>query len=772
MQNHSTQTDPRWAVCVDSFQADDIEKHGNKFLIGNGFIGLRGTLEEHGPEQLAACTISGLYDRHGEQWREPVNTPHAFGVKVSADGIPCSTLSTSPVRHHQRLDLSRAVHARQSAFVLEDGNEITLSSERFLSLENKHLGVLHYAVTASKSCELVIETGIEGDIWDINGPHLKDFHPHSDGETLTLSSVTGEAGITVVVATSLRSETLPEPEIATTPKGISQRFRFQAKAGETYSFTKYIATHTGADTEAPATAAMSSLSTASQAGYDALLKAHSIRWKARWLNSDVLIEGDDQAQHALRYSIYHLLIAAPATGHASIPARGLSGQVYKGAIFWDTEIFMQPFFDHTQPVMARNLVRYRYHTLNGARRKAAEYGYQGAFYAWESQETGDDACTLFNITDVLTNRPMRTYFRDKQVHISADVALATWRHYHITGDADLLISGGAEVILECARFLYSYAWYKPEADRYEMRDVVGPDEYHERVHNNAFTSAMARATATIALQTIELLERDHTAFCETLIERLDYYDDRECLKDFQAKLFVPAPDEDTGLIEQFSDYFTLENTTPAALKDRLLDPTEYWGGANGVATATQVLKQADVVLMLHLFSSEYSAEIKAANWDYYEPRTEHGSSLSPCVYALLAAELGRTEWAYKYFLRTATIDLTGKSKQFIGPLYIGGTHPAANGGAWMAAVLGFGGLRAYEGETITIAPQLPAAWTRLSFRFCRKGLWFTAVLTPGSVSVSSEITNTAPQTFSLYGNLHTCNPGETIEATCGVTIEN
>lgn len=177
-------------------------------------------------------------------------------------------------------------------------------------------------------------------------------------------------------------------------------------------------------------------------GYEALLKEHAENWERKWERSDVVIHGDEEAQAALRYSLYQLHIISP--GHSeklSIPARGLSGQVYKGAVFWDTEMFMLPFYLHTQPEIARNLLMYRVHTLDGARRKAAEYGYEGAFYAWESQETGDDACTLFNVNDVFTGRPLRTYFRDKQVHISADVAYGIWQYYLFTGDGSLLLEG-------------------------------------------------------------------------------------------------------------------------------------------------------------------------------------------------------------------------------------------------------------------------------------------------------------------------------------------
>ncbi len=760
MDTQTAPTTSAWTLAETAFDSAHVEQNGNKFLIGNGYLGLRGTLEEFGASELAACTISGLYDQQGDRWREPVNAPHAFHLDVSVDGNSLSTLDSETVAHEQRLHLSHALHFRSTTYRLPNGKTATVEVERFLSLQDVHLGVMRCRIRCSADCEVELRSATQRDVWDINGSHLDNFQTQALDHDLCLVARTVEKAIPAVVATSLESEDLPD--FAMSEADTSHHARFQAEAEHNYQFTKWVATHTGADTATPLDAARATLERARNQGLPAVREAHNRAWQARWTNSDVRIEGDDEAQFALRYSIYQLLIAAPAHGHASIPARGLSGQVYKGAIFWDTEIFMLPFFDHTQPKLARNLVDYRIHTLDGARRKAEENGFRGAFYAWESQESGDDACTFFNVTDVVTGRPMRTYFRDKQIHVSADVALAIWRHYQMTGTLDVLTSGGAEVILECARFFYSYASFKPDRDRYEIHDVVGPDEYHERVHNNAFTNAMVKAMLHIAGKVAALLQENAPEVWQALEQKLDIVGELEAFQEMERKLYQPAPDSETQVIEQFDGYHRLEDQRPEPLKERLLNPNEYWGGGNGIATTTKVIKQADVVLMLHLFSANHSAAVKQANWEYYEPRTEHGSSLSPCVYALLAAELGKTEWAYKYFLRTATIDLTGKSKQFVGDLYIGGTHPAANGGAWMAAILGFAGLRTGE-ATIQIRPQLPENWTRLRFRFCKQAQWFTVQITADAIVATGDTNNTRSIDFDLNGEYFGCGAGERIQ---------
>jgi trehalose/maltose hydrolase-like predicted phosphorylase len=203
--------------------------------------------------------------------------------------------------------------------------------------------------------------------------------------------------------------------------------------------------------------------------------------------------------------------------------------------------------------------------------------------------------------------------------------------------------------------------------------------------------------------------------------------------DFSKKLYVPQPNED-NVIEQFDGYFKLEDISLPELKKRIIIPNEYLGGTNGLATTTRILKQADVLMMLNVFRSQYSDEIKKANWEYYEPYTEHGSSLSACAYGIVAAGIGMPDWAYKYFMKTATVDLTGDTKQYLGNLYIGGTHPAANGGSWNTAVFGFGGV-SYTDDAIDISPSLPAHWTKLSFKLLWRGVRLTVSITHTGVSI-------------------------------------
>lgn len=455
-----------WIVRESRFDPGRITANGNKFMIGNGVLGYRGTLEEFGKRELTATIVAGLYDKVGDKWREPVNAPNGLAMEVYFDGAPLNaleagagasavrgggqestlggghggeqkapqagggqdrdgelrehSLSASPsaatgpelLEHEQSLDLRHAVHRRRSVFRTSGGAQVTVVSERFCSTERPHLIVARISLESSQDGELKIVTGIDGDVWDINGPHLERLASGADeaGGVLTLTGWTHELNVPVSVAEAVECG-FGEQELLRGENSVLRRIRLNCKAGTAYTLVKYVSVFTGLDEALDIDLmAARSIREARELGYERLLGEHAKRWERKWDGTDIVIEGDDEAQLALRYSMYQLHIIAPDRSEkVSIPARGLSGQVYKGAVFWDTEMFMLPFFLYTQPEVARNLMMYRVHTLDGARRKAAEYGYEGAFYAWESQETGDDACTLFNVNDVFTGRPMRTW---------------------------------------------------------------------------------------------------------------------------------------------------------------------------------------------------------------------------------------------------------------------------------------------------------------------------------------------------------------------------
>jgi kojibiose phosphorylase len=229
------------------------------------------------------------------------------------------------------------------------------------------------------------------------------------------------------------------------------------------------------------------------------------------------------------------------------------------------------------------------------------------------------------------------------------------------------------------------------------------------------------------------------------------------------KLYVPQPAPKTGLIEQFDGYFQLKDTSPAAVKSKMVHPNEYLGGGQGLAVPTQVIKQADVVMLLNRFRGDFPADVKRANWRYYEPRTEHGSSLSACAYAMVATEFGEVEAAYRYFLQTAKIDLEAKYKVYVGTIFMGGSHPAANGGAWMTAAFGFGGIRT-GGKRVTIDPRLPRRWKRLSLNLAIRGDWFRVTVARDAVTIEPAASNARTHSLVVAGKPVMCRPGRSVTA--------
>jgi trehalose/maltose hydrolase-like predicted phosphorylase len=717
----------------------DIDRRGNKLLIGNGYLGYRGTLEEFNKDQKTATIVSGLYDQVGQHWREPVNLPNGCFVQVIYRGEALHALTSTVVEHTQSLDMQNAVHERMTTFEAADGTRITVRGRRFASLRHRHLICVEYFITADQECVVDIRTGIDGDVWDLNGPHLGSICAMEKDDLISIYATTHENAVRVAVTEAIgfiNAGKFSGEERSADDSRILRSLK-NVKVGSGFVFYKFISHCVGLESKDPLAESRLLCQQAARIGFDDLLTEHVGLWRDRWADCDIQIQGDASAQQALRFSMYHLLSIVPMhTPTASIPARGMSGQMYKGAVFWDTEIFMLPFFTHVFPSVARNLLLYRYHTLNGARRKAKQYGYRGAFYAWESQDTGEDACTLFNVTDVFTNRPLRTYFRDKQIHISADIPYAYWKYFTSTGDESIWRDGGAEVVFECARFFLSYLYFSPDKQRYEILDVTGPDEYHERVHNNAFTNRLVAHTFEICLRVAAQLQEHFPEKYLELIAGLDFERDLALISEMAQKLYQPDSDSAGAVIPQFDGYLALENAPLKTLLERKIHPHEYLGGGNGLATTTQIIKQADVILALYLFDEKYSLETKSRNWEYYEARTEHGSSLSACSYSLIAAQIGKVAWAYKYFMKTATIDLNGEGKEYVGTLYIGGTHPAGNGGAWMSAVFGLCGIRLSEAG-ISVDPRLPAHWAQVKLSLSFRGQRLRFTLTHDSIVIEA-----------------------------------
>lgn len=695
-----------WIIRETEHRPEEESSRATIFALANGYMGCRGAGEEvlaNRPGEKGTY-VGGLYDTPEGKLteREIVNLPDWTYNELYIDGDRFD-LSTGEVLFYRReLDMSKGVMTRLVEWRSPKGVEVALHTERFLSMTQTHVACQRSDLYATTGCEVRWIAGIDVDVNNRWARHFKDVEVERSTHRIAAIVRTFDPGYTIVVDVRVRRD---------------REETFRLEPGQKASLAKIAIVHESRFTpEDPVGAARDTSLRFSdrceeRQAYEFLRQEHLRRWAELWKRSDVRIEGDDDAQMGIRFSLFHLLAAAPYHSDlVSIPARGLQGQDYYGSIFWDFEMFVLPLLTYTQPKAARNALGYRIHTLEGARRKAKSYGFEGAFYAWQSQETGDDQCALYVFKDPRNGEWIRSYFADEQIHISADIAYAIGQYLEATGDDGFLEHGGLEVLIEIARFFVSRAERNPETGRLEIRSVLGPDEYHERVDNNAYTSALAKLAVE---QTVQILESPKTPQHRNTATPAELARFHEFVRD----LYVPEPDPQTKLIEQFDGYFRLKDEPVEETNKRLAHPDLHKGGPLGPFQETQNIKQADVVMLLYLLRNRYDDETKRRNWEYYEPRTAHDSSLSPMAYSLVAADIGMLDWAYKYYIYTSHIDL-----EAYGPHWNLGIHAASLGGAWLAIVHGFCRLRlSADAVHLDQYPALPEKWREVEFGFVWHG---------------------------------------------------
>jgi trehalose/maltose hydrolase-like predicted phosphorylase len=702
-----------------SYLPADVIKNGNQFLIANGYMGYRGTLEEYTKDEMVGLNLAGIYNQPPRQldpWRESVNVYNPLYTFIKISGRLLHPTYIPPLSHVQILDMYKGLHYRRTVYNI-DSAEVSVQSERFVSQIDKDIICMKYQFMATDDIEMELYTGIDTSIFDLNGPHLERYHFMESSGIFTADANTTENRIPVCVSEGITFDIGTETKALLYNNQPMHWVHFRAIPNKIYTLYKYASVqHTKANSVAESIASVKRAMTKT---YKVLLEENCAFWEQHWKLADIELKGDDAAQLGIRNCIYHLISSRPYADHQSISTRGLSGQGCKGSICWDTDIFMLPFFLNTDPESARKIVMYRALTLEGAKRKASKYGYTGAFFAWESQDSGDEACSDYNITDALTKAPIRTYFNQKQIHISADVVFAFDQYIETTGDLTVLEDGGLETVIECARFYQSFVTWKPDQKIFVCNDVIGPDEYHEGVNNNAFTNHMIMNTFKVMFKFIKMMREYNSEFVRGLIARKGYTEEITKMHVIERELLQQLPDK-RGIIEQFDGYHDLEEVSLDNMVSRIDNPSEYLGGKYGKATPTKIIKKADVIAMMALFPDEFSKRVKLANWDYYEPKAERGSSLSDAFHAIVGSEIGKSDEAYDYFMHSVTVDITGKEKNYNGSIYVGGTHPGASGGSYMALIYGFAGLKR-EGLYLKAETRLPKNISELRFKCLHRG---------------------------------------------------
>ena len=683
----------------------------SRMALGNGFVGVRSALltptRGSHPAHFVAGFFGALLVPSGVTDSEPptsvpalVPLPDAYRLDIQIDGTSVDLTNGTILELHRWLDLPSGLFVTQWYHALPGGQSLRVRLCRGVSLQHRHLAWQSVEISPGREARLVVRVPEDGP---------------GDGLVTEQSS----EGLVVWrtpdslhrVARARQSTLHVHGENATNggPRLSSRSWSWSAAAGQPATFTEFVSysrqqshQETG---ETMGIRASALLRGTCGAGAQEVVAGHLRKWAERWAASDVQIQGDDQIQSALRFALHHLNSAAnPEDDRVSIGARGLTGEAYLGHVFWDTDIFMLPFYTLTWPEAARSLLRYRYLTLPAARAKAQSMGLRGALYAWESADTGDEATPPTATFPDGHREPVVNGTQEQ--HISADVAYAVWQYWMATGDIAFLLEGGAEIILETARFWASRAVAETDS-RYHIRHVIGPDEYHYDIDDNAFTNEMARWNIERGLEVAALLQRQWRKIWVALSQRIDLQASELKYWRKVAGGLAVRPSPVNGLIEQFSGFFALDPVDLGQLPrsgmpvDMVLGPER--------TRHSQVIKQADVVQLLALLGDQYTSRERKANFSFYEPICAHGSSLSPSVHALVAARLGEVDLAMRYLRQTAMIDLDDAV-----PAAALGVHMGALGGLWQAVVFGFVGLSIGKKGFLCMNPHLPGSWTSIS----------------------------------------------------------
>jgi trehalose/maltose hydrolase-like predicted phosphorylase len=705
---------PGWVLRQDQFDPAREHEVESRFAIGNGFIGVRGARSaSRGPVWISwlrslnwmswpRTFVAGLFDTPDTHANIPllVPAPDWLRLRLLLDGQPLFIHSGELLAHKRILELRRGLLLSDWSQRDTAGRVVRVRTLRLVSQVDRGVGLQVARIEIDQPVDVTLQSWLE-----LAGAGLEPVSVRRNSAVWRTAASQDRGkylGLGSTACLSLAGQLVPPRDRGK----LKQAWSWQARPGQAATFLRAVTMTRGDMEHDPGQPARLLLARTRQLGPRRLLAAHEQAWGERWTASDVIVGGDEQAQRAFRFAVYHLLSAAnPEDDRVSISARALTGDAYFGHVFWDTESYLLPFYTLTWPAAARALLMYRYHTLGPARAKAARLGYRGALYAWESADTGEETTPDHLVGPDGMIVPVLCGVQEH--HISADIAYAVWRYWDATHDESFLLDAGAEILLETARFWASRATREPDG-LYHVRGVIGPDEYHENVDDNAYTNGMAGWNLEQGLAVAELLRQRWPERWSGLAGALGLTSGELAEWDSVRRCLFRGRTSHQGVLEQFAGYFGLEEIELAGYRERRAPIDVVLGPER--TRHSQVLKQADVVMLLALLPDRFEPPARTANFRYYEPRCGHGSSLSRAMHALVAARIGELDVAERYFRETAAIDLedtTGTEDA--------GVHIAALGGLWQAAILGFAGLR-LRPDGLDFAPALPASWSGLSFR--------------------------------------------------------
>ncbi len=735
----------KWLVTENEWEESGQNSVEARFTLGNGYLGSRGILEENPRGCWPGTYLAGVYDSKGAHTPEIVNCPNPvdFRIRVGGEKLDVSTMEHK--KHRFVLDMKNSLLYRGTRYINVAGKKFEYSNVRFFSMENKHAYAMRISLTPlDENIDIFVEHQVnldtfnKGILTEGTKRHIKimEFSKEMSGNARYFRTETYEYGISVCYA-SLLETVLGKKKI----KNPHRTFSVRVKKGETVTFTKYFSIYTSRDKDAgrisgrmkvfdifgkklkkiPAAGAVDkfqntftlknpanikfvtirNLKNMVKDGFEKLLKEHTAKMSRIWDESDLKIYGSGKDQKAIRFNIYHMIITGNEKDEdVSIPAKTLSGEGYSGHIFWDTEIFILPFFIYTNPEIAKNILMYRYNRLSEARKLAIKRGFKGAMFPWESEAMGKEATPTW-FKDVVGN-VIKIYTAERENHIVSDIAYGVCHYYNAAGDTEFMVNHGMEILMDTAKFWVSRV--KKSRGKYVINNVIGPDELHENVNNSVYTNYCAAWNIKEALRFYGIFKEKHKKQMDSVLKNTGIR--KSALKRWKKIAGkIKLPSLKGGVIEQFDGYFEKKFVPLRRFNEHGLPLIpSYLDDVEKIAK-TQLIKQSDIVMMMVLFSTEFDTGTMKKNFRYYLKRNTHKSSLSPSMEGIMAAETGYLELFYKYFKAAAFMDLYDVNRNSAD-----GVHGASLGGVWQMIFTGLLGFRIREG-VVNIRPRLIRQWS-------------------------------------------------------------
>lgn len=716
-----------WTVTEHTLDTEQNLRDETIFAVANGHIGMRGNFEEgyYGPlgTSLRGTYINGFYESapivYGEETygsardRETMlNVADAQIIRIWLEDEPVHMFQGTLFGYWRQLDMRKGTVTRSIQWRSLEGREVEIIFERMASLDDPHLLLLRCTVKPMNfEGKIRFESEIDGNVVNqsssgdprsgssFSGPVLTTLEMRENQTYAGIMQRTRVTGFHVACAAEHKfSGGEYELETDASSGRVEKRFTVSAQPGDEFVLEKYVTYHAS---EEPNTGdlwreGIRQLDEAMERGYDNYAAIQEGILDEFWLSADIVVEGDDALQQGLRFSAYHVFQSVGRDGRTNMAAKGLTGEGYEGHYFWDTEMYVFPFFLHTEPEIARKLLDYRYYILPEARKRAEELNFKGALFPWRTI-SGEETSAYF---------PAGT----AQLHINADIAHAIKLYNEAVDDPDYKYGNGLEILIETSRFFAGYGSFIPGRG-FCINGVTGPDEYTALVNNNAYTNVMVQDQFEYTVQLLEEMKEMHEGRCEELCDRLQVTDaEMGSWRKMAAEMFIYR---DQGMIGQDDSFLhkapwdfanTPKEKYPLLLHYHPMDIYRH-----------QVLKQADLVLAFHVQPERFTLAEKARGYLYYEGLTTHDSSLSACVHSMVASELGYMDQAYEFFMETSRLDLDdthGNVKD--------GIHAAAMAGSRLAIVNGFAGMK-QDLDKLSFRPLLPGQWERCSFSVKWKG---------------------------------------------------